>query len=77
MMQVDLNLGLTWASVITAIFAAFFWLWASRIRIPDLENSVIGSAFSPMQKASKLNAYAAGFAGVSALLQAALMMLSE
>lgn len=37
----------------------------------------IGSAFSPMQKASRLNAYAAGFAGVSALLQANLMILPE
>ena len=77
MMVVDLNLWLTWASVFTAILAAIFWLWASLIRIPDLLDSPMDSAFSPMKKASRLNAYAAACAGVSALLQAVLMMLTE
>ena len=76
-MAVELHFWLNLASVFTAILAAFFWLWASRIPIPDFRDSLIAEAFSPLQKASRLNAYAAACAGVSALLQAVLMILPE
>ena len=48
---------------IAAIAAAFFWLWASRIRVPNDIDNFIGV----LQRVSKLNAYGALAASVAAL----------
>ncbi|MBY6135022.1 hypothetical protein KUV61_04230 [Nocardioides marinus] len=77
MNQIYLKQALTGISVVAALIAAFYWFRASRVPIQDFEESMIGSAFAPMQKASKLNAIAAAFAGFSALLQGVLMLLPE
>lgn len=67
---------LTGVSIIAAFGAAGLWLKASCVHIPDLLASNIDSAFQPIQRAAKFNAYAAGCAGVSAAMQSLLMILS-
>ena len=83
-----LSIALAGAGLVTAIWAAYQWLKASKVRLPDTllaseadlpkgvrgphvtVNALIGT-HSALVKASALNASAALWTGVSALLNAA------
>ena len=69
-----MDVGFQLLSAFFAIMAAFFWFRSARVKIPDMTDSVIGEAFKPFQKAAKLNVWAAGSAGISALIQGGLML---
>jgi hypothetical protein len=71
-----MDVGFQGLSALFAIMAAVFWFMSARVKIPDMMDSIIGEAFKPFQKAAKLNAWAAGSAGISALIQAGLILLN-
>ena len=48
--------------VVASLLAAFFWLWASLVTIPDNQDTFIAA----LQSASRLNAYGALSACVAA-----------
>jgi hypothetical protein len=68
---------LTWISMISALFAAGFWFWSATIKLPKEITSGFGGSGGSVQTLgdklrfqSRLNAVAAFFAGLAALLQA-------
>lgn len=65
------------ASGVAAIFAAFLWWWSASIKSPEKITSGYGGTGGSMQelgdairKQSRLSAWAARFAALSAILQA-------
>ena len=62
-----LDLIVSGAGVLTTLIAAYWWLRASLVEVPDNINTFIGE----LQKASRLNAYGA-MAAVGAAVGAAL-----
>lgn len=69
-------------SVLSALLAAVLWAWSSLVNLP-----IIGSAYgaianldgfyAALKKVARLNAAAAGFAFLSALLQAVALYLAR
>jgi hypothetical protein len=60
-------------SAVLALTAAVFWLLSAKVSLPSFLDTPMNELFKPFQKASKLSAYAAVSAGLSALLQACLV----
>lgn len=60
-------------SAIFALIAAVFWFLSAKVCLPSFLETPMNELFKPFQKASKLSAYAAVAAGLSALLQAVLV----
>ena len=56
-------------SALAAFIAAVFWFLSARVKLPDFLDSPMIELTKPFRTASKLNAYAAVSAGISALAQ--------
>ncbi len=59
---------ITGLGALLALLASLFWLWASRVRVPDNMDTFIGV----LQRVSRLNACAAFAAFLAALCATAL-----
>lgn len=59
-------------SAVFALAAATCWFISAKISLPSLIDTPMNKIFEPFQKISKYSAYAAVFAGLSALPQAIL-----
>jgi hypothetical protein len=78
-----LRVASTIASVGAAFIAAVFWFWASATRIPpfpdvglDSSSDVFDPVRNALRKANQLNAVAAFFSGVAALVAAIVLIAS-
>jgi hypothetical protein len=70
---------LQWASAISALIAAAFWLWSAVAHIPDMPDMMLAGPNSPagyMKRQSRWSAVAAIFAAVSAIAQAASILVA-
>jgi hypothetical protein len=75
----DLELWVAGAGLVTSLVAAIFWLWASLTKIPpfpdvglDSDSSVFESLHIALRRASRRNAVAALFSGLTAVSSALL-----
>ncbi len=59
----SINTAVSGLGVMASVVAAFFWLWASLVTVPDNIDTFIAA----LQRASYLNSFAAGAASVAAL----------
>ena len=70
---------LQWVSAISAIIAAAFWLCSAVVRIPDTLDMMLAGPKSPagyMKRQSRWSAVAAIFAAISAIAQAASILVA-
>lgn len=63
-----------WGAAVVALLAAVFWLSAFFVKIPDLTYDT-SKLLTALRTQSKLNAVAALFAAIAALLQGTLIMM--
>ena len=61
-----INTAVSGLGVVASVVAASFWLWASRVTVPDNIDTFIAA----LQRASRLNSYGAAAASMAALCAA-------